>query len=54
MINNLEQLERAAHRGDSDMVFFTFQSSDRPCMSSYDLYYVVHADREGWIRRTPA
>jgi hypothetical protein len=54
MIIALERRERAAHRGDSDIAFSIFHRSDRPRLSLYDLYYVVNADGEGWIRRPPA
>jgi hypothetical protein len=52
MICALERRERAAHRGDTDIVFSYLYRSDRPCMSLYDLYYVVTADGEGWRKRT--
>jgi hypothetical protein len=52
LISALERRERAAHRGDSDMIFYFF-CCDRPCLSLYDLYNVVNADGEGWARRPP-
>jgi hypothetical protein len=32
MINALERRERAARRGDNDMLFFIGYRSDRPCV----------------------
>jgi hypothetical protein len=46
MIIALERRERAARRGDSDIIFFIFFCSDRPCKSVFDLYFVVTADEE--------
>jgi hypothetical protein len=47
MICTLERRERVAHCGDSDIVIFMFNRSDRPCLSLYYLYYVVTANGEG-------
>jgi hypothetical protein len=52
-ISALERRERAAHRGDSDMIFFISFRSDIPCMCMCDLYYVVIANGEGWTRGPP-
>jgi hypothetical protein len=54
IINALERRERAAHRGDSDIVLSRVYPRDRQCMSMFDLYYVAIADGEGWTRRPRA
>jgi hypothetical protein len=54
MINTLERRERAAHLGDSDILFFhILLQRYRPCLSMYEFYYVAPADGEGLIRTPP-